>query len=310
VQQGGSVGIAVLANDSDADGDPLTVSIVSGPSSGTATVGSNGVVTYTPAAGFLGTATFVYQVSDGRGGTDTATVSVTVTEAQNTVRLETDPWNASRQALVIRGTSGDDVISLVSANGGKRVAVTVNGVGRGSFLVSSISRLLVYAGAGNDTVDVANAVRLGAELRGEGGNDTLRGGGGNDLLLGGSGDDRLEGRRGRNVFVGGMGADVLVGSGDKGSYSDGSDLLIGGVLSHEADTLAMLQVVTEWSSSRTYAQRTARLAAGTDGLPRLDATTVLDDGAADTLTGGAGVDWFFSMGGDVLTDRLTTERVN
>jgi len=71
------VTVIVLANDSDPDGDPVTVTGVSVPSSGTAGVVNNQVV-YTPAAGFSGTATFTYPVADGRGGTATAGVTVTV----------------------------------------------------------------------------------------------------------------------------------------------------------------------------------------------------------------------------------------
>src|SRR5262249_6715730 len=94
-QQNATVNINVLANDSDPDGDPLTVSIVTGPANGSATVGANGVIVYTPATGFIGTNTIVYSVSDGRGGTATATVTITVTQPQNTVGLETDPWDST-----------------------------------------------------------------------------------------------------------------------------------------------------------------------------------------------------------------------
>src|SRR5262249_10152450 len=133
--------------------------------------------------------------------------------------------------------------------------------------------------------------------------------GGNDVLLGGDGNDRLEGRRGRNIMVGGAGADTLVG-GNSGSYSDGSDILIGGSLSFESQTQSLMQVMQEGTSTRSYADPTSRLASGANGLPQLNLTTVLDDGAVDTMTGGAGTDWFFSLGADVLTDLRSTERKN
>ena len=78
-----AVQIAVLANDSDPDGDTLQVIAVSTPGHGTAVISGSGVL-YTPAAGFFGTDTFSYTVSDGLGGTDTATVTVTVSETQET----------------------------------------------------------------------------------------------------------------------------------------------------------------------------------------------------------------------------------
>jgi hypothetical protein len=72
-----SVTINVLANDTDPDGDPLTLTAVTKPPKGTATI-SGGRVTYIPNRGFRGIDTFSYTISDGRGGTDTATVTVNV----------------------------------------------------------------------------------------------------------------------------------------------------------------------------------------------------------------------------------------
>ncbi|WP_439629385.1 Ig-like domain-containing protein [Gemmata sp.] len=74
---GTAVTVDVLKNDSDPDGDALTISSVGTPANGTAAV-SSGKVVYTPTAGFSGTDTFTYAVADGRGGTATAQVSVTV----------------------------------------------------------------------------------------------------------------------------------------------------------------------------------------------------------------------------------------
>ncbi len=69
--------IAVTFNDSDPDGDTLTTSAASGGSNGTLSVSGNNV-TYTPNSGFTGNDSFSYTISDGNGGTATASVSVTV----------------------------------------------------------------------------------------------------------------------------------------------------------------------------------------------------------------------------------------
>jgi uncharacterized repeat protein (TIGR01451 family) len=74
-----AVAIDLFANDSDADGDPLTLTELTQPAHGAVTVLGGGQITYTPAANFHGTDSFTYAVSDGTGGTDTATVTVTVT---------------------------------------------------------------------------------------------------------------------------------------------------------------------------------------------------------------------------------------
>ena len=67
----------LLSNATDADGDTLTLTSVGTPTSGTAVLNGTSVV-YTPAANFVGTATFTYTVSDGKGGLSTANVVVTV----------------------------------------------------------------------------------------------------------------------------------------------------------------------------------------------------------------------------------------
>ena len=73
-----AITIDVLLNDSDPNGDSLTVSDVEDPTNGTASINPDQTITYTPDAGFNGEETFTYTASDGTGGTDTATVTVTV----------------------------------------------------------------------------------------------------------------------------------------------------------------------------------------------------------------------------------------
>ncbi|MBW6468055.1 MAG: cadherin-like domain-containing protein, partial [Coriobacteriia bacterium] len=88
----------VLANDTDADGDPITAHLLSGPASGTGTVtlNANGAFTYTPPAGFLGAASFTYRAYDGTHYSPPATVSISVLDttppAKPVVTLERDAW--------------------------------------------------------------------------------------------------------------------------------------------------------------------------------------------------------------------------
>jgi hypothetical protein len=70
------VTINVLRNDSDPNGDPLTVTGVSQPAHGTAEINPDSTVTYDPVCSFQGIDTFTYTISDGQGGTDTGLVSV------------------------------------------------------------------------------------------------------------------------------------------------------------------------------------------------------------------------------------------
>jgi large repetitive protein len=79
VKKNVSVTIAVLANDSDVEGDTLAItSASSGTKGGTTVINSNGTVTFKPRNGFTGTDTFTYTISDGQGGTATGTVTVRV----------------------------------------------------------------------------------------------------------------------------------------------------------------------------------------------------------------------------------------
>jgi hypothetical protein len=68
-------------NATDTDGDSLTWSVITGAAYGTASAsgtGSSKAISYTPDAGFVGLDNFEVQVSDGKGGTDSITVFVSV----------------------------------------------------------------------------------------------------------------------------------------------------------------------------------------------------------------------------------------
>ncbi|WP_184326942.1 DUF4082 domain-containing protein [Rhizobium sp. BK529] len=72
---------ALLANDTDADGDPLTITGASGGVNGTVTFNSQAqTITFTPNAGYSGPASFSYSIADGQGGTASAQVSLTVND--------------------------------------------------------------------------------------------------------------------------------------------------------------------------------------------------------------------------------------
>jgi Cys-rich repeat protein len=81
--------IDVLANDSDPNGDPLTLQQVGLSSSGTAII-ADGEVLFTPSRGFVGDATFSYTICDNRGACSTAVVTVAVLTGGNRPPLATD----------------------------------------------------------------------------------------------------------------------------------------------------------------------------------------------------------------------------
>ena len=82
--EGIAVTVAVLGNDTDVDGDSLLVTGVTQGANGSVVidaVSKNPV--YTPNPGFVGNDTFTYTISDGKGGSATGTVTVTVNAVGN-----------------------------------------------------------------------------------------------------------------------------------------------------------------------------------------------------------------------------------
>ncbi len=75
----GSVIIPVLANDSDPDDDTLTVESAT-TTDGSVEINGDGTLNFVPTPGYTGPAEITYTISDGQGGTDSAIVTVKVTE--------------------------------------------------------------------------------------------------------------------------------------------------------------------------------------------------------------------------------------
>ena len=139
-----AVTIAVLANDSDVDGDALTVTSVSPAAHGGAAAGSNGTIVYTPAANYHGGDSFAYTIADGHGGTATATVSVNVTSVNDA------PVALNDTATVAEDTAGTIVVTANDSDAdGDPLAVTgVSQPAHGSAAAGS-NGTIVYTPAAN-----------------------------------------------------------------------------------------------------------------------------------------------------------------
>jgi Ca2+-binding RTX toxin-like protein len=181
----------VLANDTDADNDPLTASLVSGPTQGTLTLNADGSFSYQPAEDFVGVVSFTYTAGDGTGESNVATATITVGAG---CRGRAATITGTSAADRIAGTAGPDVIAGLGG------ADSINGGGGDD---------VVCGGAGDDRINGEGGHDL---LDGGSGNDTLQGGDGDDTLTGGDGADRLTGAAGRDVLSGGSGSpDVCLG---------------------------------------------------------------------------------------------------
>ena len=124
----------VLANDTDADGDPLTATQTGTPSNGALTWGGDGSFTYTPDPGFVGSDSFNYQANDGTAPSADVTVTITVT---NSAPAPVDDVYSSAwsQSLVVPapGILGNDT----DADGDPLTASVVSGPANGLLLPSA-----------------------------------------------------------------------------------------------------------------------------------------------------------------------------
>ena len=118
--EGGSISVlsggatSVLVNDSDADGNPLTVSSFTQPANGTVTVNPDGSFSYTHDGGESTSDSFTYTVSDGQGGSDTATVNLTISGVNDVPQVGTSTATVSEEGLA--GGIGDDTGSPDTTN--------------------------------------------------------------------------------------------------------------------------------------------------------------------------------------------------
>ncbi|HSC69137.1 MAG TPA: cadherin-like domain-containing protein, partial [Cellvibrio sp.] len=133
----------LLGNDTDADGDPLTIDSVQGATNGIVAL-VNGNIIFTPAVNYSGPASFTYTVKDGKGGSDTATVNLTVEPANDA------PVATSNSAVVVpNATLSIPVTSLLAndtdVDGDKLSIVSVQAPQNGTVSISGSNVVFVPA---------------------------------------------------------------------------------------------------------------------------------------------------------------------
>ena len=102
------VEIDVLANDTDVEGDALSIESVTAPSHGTARIAARGGVAYAPEADWHGTDRFAYTVTDGNGGTAEAEVEVVVEPVNDAPEAVADTaWTPEDTEVVIDVLAND-----------------------------------------------------------------------------------------------------------------------------------------------------------------------------------------------------------
>lgn len=218
---------SLLANDSDIDGDSLSLVSISAASSGRIVMGPGGVLYYAAAAGYAGPASFNYSVSDGHGGLTTATATLTVkAQVSKGVRLEgtdgADVLTGTELDDVITGKGGNDVLTglggtdVFKINGDDGLDTIDGGAGydviRGGASADVLNVLTglsnvkgiqeidgglgsdtIKASAGGDTLDFSRLILKNIEL--------IDLGNGNDSVIGSAADDWYAGGQGRDIFI-------------------------------------------------------------------------------------------------------------
>jgi VCBS repeat-containing protein len=96
----------MLENDTDAENDPLTSILVSGPANGTLIANADGSFTYTPNADFNGVDGFSYKVSDGSGESDVATVTINVTSINDAPTSVDDSYTTDEDTTLTIAATG------------------------------------------------------------------------------------------------------------------------------------------------------------------------------------------------------------
>ncbi|WP_147104490.1 cadherin-like domain-containing protein [Tateyamaria sp. syn59] len=164
VDEDGSVDINVLGNDSDPDsGDVISVTDATSPD-GDVVINADGTLTFSPNENFNGPTTITYTISDGNGGEDTATVSVTV-----------NPVNDAPDAVNDTATTDEDTAVTIDALlndtdvDGDALTITGASVPADQGTVSVVDNKLFYTPAPNFNGDATISYSISD---GNGGTDT------------------------------------------------------------------------------------------------------------------------------------------
>ncbi len=321
----------LLANDTDADGDTLSISAVTATDDthGVVSLDDGGNIVFTPEENYHGEASFRYTVSDGNGGFDTAMVTVNVESVNDapvigkidlgTIKEDSDIKFSAKELLANSSDADGDALHVVGVSVDEKFgAIEFSTDKEGNIETVKFTPAADYSG---DDVPIQFSVSDGSaisaatalidvesinEIIGTSGNDTLRGTAQNDYIFGGAGNDTIDARGGTDSVNGGTGDDYI--------YADGSDTIDGGdgfdtvnfrnsSEGVSADNLQNVERVygSDHDDSLTGSDAADQLYgyAGDDTISGGDGNDRIGGGAGnDTLSGGLGNDIASGNDGD------------
>ncbi len=143
---------SVLANDTDAENNPLTAVLVSGVSNGTLTLNSNGTFSYTHNGSETATDSFSYKVNDGILDSNVVTVSITVTPVNDSPVAVADQITVAEGGTVIMlvGGASSVLTNDTDAENNPLTAVLVSDVSNGTLTLNS-DGTFIYTHNGSET---------------------------------------------------------------------------------------------------------------------------------------------------------------
>jgi Ca2+-binding RTX toxin-like protein len=311
----------LLDNDSDIDGDTLTVTGVSNARSGSVSL-VNGIISFTPAGGYTGPAVFDYTISDGAGGTATATA--TIIGSRNdvaTVRgagphaidvlandfLVARPQGYSYFASVAQN---DGSVRFLGTSGGQRLIYTpLQSIFPDYFnlLVGQSKQVTIFytvsdpsTGFSDFNAQVDVTLQGWAQF-GTTAADTLTGGAAADHLDGGTGAaNRLEGGGGDDWYTVRVAGDVIVEAADAG-LDTVRTAVVAFELAANVENLFYIGGSPAFTGTGNAANNLISGGFGDDILVGLGGDDVLvGNFGADLLFGGTGNDIYITSGADIV----------
>lgn len=282
----------LIANDSDIDGDALTIVAVTNLSHGSALINAAGDIEFTPGSAAANSVTFTYILSDGNGSITTARAEFALIE--NAAPVALPPGLLSLAA----GATAGGAISAIDPDGDTLAYAIPQDLGpsQGSVVLAedgSYTYTAASTSAGNDafTVRIIDGfggvaeVTVSITITGTAAGLTVAGTNADETLTGSDGDDTfLLNRNG--------GTDTYLGAG-------GNDIIRGGA---NNDTLRVLTNLTNLSSIEAI-----NLGGGTNDRVLLSAG---DDVADFSAIGLAGIELISGHGGnDTIIGSAEADRI-
>jgi hypothetical protein len=124
----------VAANDTDADGTPLTFTVITGPANGVFNLNTNGTYSFAPPANWFGVQVITYRATDGAGAFDNATLTITTASVNDTPVVTGETFNTGEdqpfsQSLATNDSDVENVVLSYAADGASHGVFTLSSNG-------------------------------------------------------------------------------------------------------------------------------------------------------------------------------------